>query len=243
MRLTLVKKKEESKGIISFFWEANPKFDWKPGQYLYYTVKLSDKDPRGNVRHFTIASSPSEGIIQLTTKISDSLYKQTLNKLEIGSEIEGAGPRGDFVLPEPDSGQDGPNVFLAGGIGITPFRSMAKFATDKKLSIPIHLVYSASTPEELIFKEEFNNWAKENPNLTLSYTITKPNESKTPWSGLTGRINSEMIKNQLEIGHWSLNIPTWWVCGPPAFTEAMQGELQKLNIATEKIEVEQFTGY
>lgn len=246
MKLTLVKKQEETKDVTSFFWKADPPFEWKPGQYLYYTVKLPENDPRGNVRHFTISASPTEGEIRLTTKLSDSLYKKTLFELAEGTEINGSGPRGDFVLDEEKAE---PQVFLAGGIGITPFRAFIKYAVDKGFKTPIHLIYSNSTPEEITFKSDLDTWAAAHENILITHTITKPEESKEPWSGLTGRIDAAMI--QMEIGKWkqgtrsALEIPTitWWLCGPPAFTEAMEAELQKLKIDPQKVEVEQFTGY
>lgn len=233
MKLTLVKKQEVARATVSFFWEADPPFIWRPGQFLYYTIPLPKPDPRGNTRHFTIASSPTEKLIQLTTRIRDeSLYKQTLNKLELGAVVEGSGPRGDFVL---DEERDTPQVFLAGGIGITPFRSMIKYATDQKLKTPIHLIYSNSTPEDIIFKNELDRWKQVNPNLSVVYTITKP-EGIEDWNGLTGRINANMISNQLKI-------PVYWLCGPPAFVSGVQDELQKLSISGDSVEVEEFTGY
>lgn len=240
MKLTLVKKQEETRGVTSFFWKAEPAISWKPGQYLYYTIKLPQNDPRGNVRHFTISSSLTENEIRLTTKPSDSLYKKTLFELPEGSEINGSGPRGDFVL---DEEKTNPQVFIAGGIGITPFRAFIKYAIDKGFKTPIHLIYSNSTPEDITFKEDLDAWATANPNFTVSYTITKPEASTSPWDELIGRINADML--QLEIGKWKLEPPTiqWWVCGPPAFTEAMEEELAKLKVDLRKIETEQFTGY
>lgn len=242
MDLTLVKKQKEAGDAISFFWKTNTPLTWKPGQFLYYTLELPESDPRGNVRHFTISSTPTEEFVRLTTKISQSGFKQALNRLEPGARVVGTGPRGDFVLPDPPSTEL--QVFLAGGIGITPFRSMIKYATDNPpAGGPIHLIYSNSTPEEIVFKEELDELLSGNPHLAISHTITHPEESKQPWNGLTGRINAEMIKNLLKIRNLKLEIPTWWVCGPPAFVQGMQDELQKLQIAPERIEVEQFTGY
>lgn len=247
MKLTLVKKEEETPSTTSFFWKAEPPFEWKPGQYLYYTLKLAEPDPRGNTRHFTISASPTEGEIRLTTKPSDSGFKKILFQLKIGNQINGAGPRGDFVLDEERLAglPAGRQVFLAGGIGITPFRAFIRYSIDKNFKTPIHLIYSNSTPEEITFKAELDQWASTNPNLTISYTITKPEESTSPWSGLTGRINTDLILKVLEIRNWKLEIPTitWWACGPPAFVSAMQEELEKLKIDPGKIEFEEFTGY
>ena len=236
MKLTLVKKQEEARGTVSFFWKTDLLLTWKPGQYLYYNLDLQKN---ASVRHFTIASSPTEEVIQLTTRIrGESLYKQTLNKLEIDSVVDASGPRGDFVL---DQERDTPQIFLAGGIGITPFRSIIKFATDKGLKTPIHLIYSNGTPDDIAFKSEFDEWTKVNPNFKVSYTITKP-EGVNGWNGLTDRIDADMIKT-LITDHQSLTTSSFWLCGPPAFVSGMQDELAKLNISGDKIEIEQFTGY
>lgn len=240
MKLTLVRKQKEVKGVTSFFWKAEPSIEWQPGQYLYYTIELPQKDPRGNVRHFTISASPTENEIRLTTKLSDSLYKKVLFELPEGSEINGSGPRGDFVL---DQEKNDPQIFLAGGIGITPFRAFIKYAVDKGFKTPIHLIYSSSTPEEIAFKNDLDKWMQQNPNLKVAYTITKPEEGGIGWDGLTGRINAEMIKQALGTRGWALDEVNFWLCGPPAFTEAMEAELAKLKIDPGKIETEQFTGY
>ncbi|MBI3290599.1 FAD-dependent oxidoreductase [Candidatus Microgenomates bacterium] len=238
MRLTLVKKQDDAKGTTSFFWKAEPAIEWKPGQYLYYTITLPEKDLRGNVRHFTISSSPTESEIRLTTKLSDSLYKKILFELPMGSETNGSGPRGDFVL---DEERTKPQVFLAGGIGITPFRAFIKYAVDKGFKTPMHLIYSNSTPEEITFKEDLDSWTEQNKNFKVSYTITKPEESKKPWPGPIGRISADMISKLTT--NYLLPTTTFWVCGPPAFTEAMEEELSKLKVDLQKIETEQFTGY
>ena len=233
MKLKLVKKQDEAKGTKSFFWEPEKPVTYLPGQFLYYTLpKLNYPDPRGETRHFTISSSPTEGpTLRLTTRIrEESGYKKTLDELQIGAEIEGEGPNGTFVLNDDDLG---PHVFLAGGIGITPFRSMFKYALDKNLPTQIYLIYSDSTEEDMAFKKELGEAAKTRPNIKIELVITSK----------IGRIDELLIKKL--IGNWKLEIKNciWWVSGPPAFVDAMQEILGKVGVTSNHLRAEKFTGY
>ncbi|MEK7111773.1 MAG: FAD-dependent oxidoreductase [Patescibacteria group bacterium] len=239
MKLKLVEKKDEAKGTKSFYWESEKPVKYIAGQYYYFTLStLKYPDPRGATRHFTLSSSPTDGnLIRNTTRIRpESGFKKTLDELEIGTLIDGEGPNGTFIL---DEAEPGPHVFLAGGIGITPFRSMIKYAADKNLNTQIHLIYSNSIPEEITFRAELENLAKSWPNLKLDMTITKPEESKEQWKGLTGRIDEDLIQKLVpDLGN---NI--FWVCGPPVMVEAMEQTLGKLNLSAGKVRSEKFTGY
>jgi glycine betaine catabolism B len=217
--------------------------NWKAGQYYYFTLPaLKYPDSRGSTRHFTISSSPTEGqMIRLTTRIRDeSGYKQTLDELPIGTIIEGDGPTGTFIMDEMETG---PHVFLAGGIGITPFRSMIKYIIDKKLETPIYLVYSNSIPEEIAFKKELEDITKKHSNIKVAFTVSRPEESKERWSGVKGRIDENLLRSLIE--KWQLEIGNliWWICGPPAMTDAIEQVLGKMKITSDKIRSEKFTGY
>ncbi|KKQ42239.1 MAG: Oxidoreductase, 2Fe-2S and FAD/NAD(P) binding domain protein [Microgenomates group bacterium GW2011_GWC1_37_8] len=239
MKLRLVKKTDEAKGTKSFFWEPEKKINYLPGQYFYFTLpKMTREDPKGNTRHFTLSSSPTEGnLIRHTTRIRESGYKKSLDDLKIGSEILGEGPNGTFIL---DENEKGPHVLLAGGIGITPFRSFIKYNIDKGLKdIRIHLIYSNSIPEEIAFRKELEDWDKENENINMSMTISKPEESKEKWSGLTGRIDEKMITRLTS--HFSS--PTYWLCGPPAMVDTLEKVLGLLKITSDKVRSEKFDGY
>ncbi len=243
MKLKLVKKQDEAKGTKSFFWETESAVSWFPGQYFYYTLPtLKYPDTRGSTRHFTISSSPTEGsTLRLTTRIrEESGFKKTLDELPTGVEVEGQGPEGTFILDEHEKGKN--HVFLAGGIGITPFRAFIKYNIDKNLQIPMHLIYSNSVPEEIAFRAEFEDWAKNFPFFKLSMTVSKPEESKEPWSGLTGRIDENLIKS-LNTKYNIPNTATWWLCGPPAFIDAVEQTVGKLGITSDHIRSEKFTGY
>lgn len=233
MKLKLLKKVAEAKGTKSFFFQPDGEINWLPGQYFYHTLpKLKYPDSKGATRHFTISSSPTEGkLIRLTTRVrNDSGFKQSLDELEIGTEIEGEGPSGTFIL---DESEPGPHVVLAGGIGITPFRAIIKYAIDKKLKTPIYLIYSNSTPEEITFKKELEDWSKKNSNINVEFVITSRD----------GRVDEGKINKFLE--DWRLKIGdcTFWVCGPPPMVDAMEKVLGKMNVGLGQVRSEKFTGY
>lgn len=239
MKIKLVQKQDEASGTKSFFWQPETEVKWQAGQYYYFTIPVMKyPDPRGNTRHFTISSSPTEGgLLRLTTRIrQESGYKKTLDELPIGSVIDGEGPNGVFTLSDNETGSQ---LFIAGGIGITPFRAIIKNEIDKNLQMPIHLIYSNSIPEEITFRGELTEWPKTHPFLKVDITISHPTESKEQWSGLTGRVDDVMIKKLV----YDTENPTWWVCGPPAMIDAMEAVLGKMGITSDHIRSEKFTGY
>lgn len=203
-----------------------------PGQYFYYTIQnLKYPDPRGTTRHFTISSSPTEGnLLRFTTRIrEESGYKKTLDELPVGTEIDGEGPNGTFILNDKDAG---PHVFIAGGIGITPFRSMIKNVVDKKLPTEIQLIYSNSDSDFTFGKE-----LKEIDDKTENIHIEFFDSSKF------GHLDDLKIVKFIE--NWNLKIGnlTWWVCGPPPMVDTMELVLGKLQVAVGKVKTEKFTGY
>lgn len=218
MRLKLINKKEESEGIWSFGFEKPAKFNYKPGQYVYLTLpQLSYPDQRGATRHFTLSSSPTEDVLSVTTIIRpDSGYKKTLLEMGLGSEIEADGPQGEFFL---DKATNTPQVFIAGGIGITPFYSIIKYQIDQKLTTTMTLIYSAKSQDRLTFKKDFNAWAK---------------KGLLSWKGLTERVNADFLSK------YDLTKSEVWVCGPPE----MVGDVEKL-VKSKALRVysEKFTGY
>lgn len=233
MKLKLIKKIDEARGTKSFFFEKPNDFHFEAGQYIYITLpKLNYPDERGSTRHFTISSSPTEETIQVTTRIrQESGYKKTLDELPIGSFIESRGPMGSFIL-DSNNLDSRFSVFLAGGIGITPFRSMIKQNIDTKSNIPMYLIYSNSD-SDFIFKNELDTWQKENSFLKNEYINTS----------LVGRIDVLKLPKLLET--WELKIENlvFWTVGPNMFVNAMEEILEKMNIPEDHIKTEKFTGY
>jgi glycine betaine catabolism B len=258
IELTLLEKdKIESTDVTSFKFskqndqgeeeeEDKTSLNYTAGQFAFFDIGGVYDDPKGPIRHFTISSSPTENFIMFSTRIRDSPYKKRLSTLEEGSRVKVRGPEGQFVLHEDYSK---PAVFLSGGIGVTPFRSMIKYATDKQLPLRIVIFDSNRNRDNILFKKEFDDWANINKNLKIIYTISEDEQQQqqssstaNDWKGEYGRIDKAMILKYLDIN--MLNNSIFYICGPTSMLKAMQSLLQdNLEIPRERIKVEEFTGY
>jgi glycine betaine catabolism B len=210
------------------------------GQYAFFKLEGVFADTKGPVRHFSIASSPTEqDYILISTRIRDTPYKQKLASLEIGTKVLAWGPRGEFVLHDDHSK---PAVFLSGGIGVTPFRSMIKFATDKHLPIKITMFDSNRNQQNILYKHEFDSWASQNKNFKVVYTVTEEETANVNWSGERGRIDRLMLERHLT--KEEIDNGVFYICGPPGMLKAMQELLQQeLRLPKDRLKVEVFTGY
>lgn len=239
----LEKEKLEGTDIITFKLakKDSKTLDYRAGQYAFFPLDGVENDQKGPVRHFTIASSPTEDEIIISTRIRDSPYKQRLASREKGTRVGMSRPQGDFVLHEDSSKLA---VFLSGGIGVTPFRSMIKYATDKKLPTRIAMFDSNRNEQNILYKDEFDRWSHENPNLKVIYAVTGEGDEtgESGWKGERGRIDKSMIDRHLS--HDDLAKSVFYICGPPGMLKAMQQLLKdQLQISEDRIKVEEFTGY
>jgi glycine betaine catabolism B len=221
--------------------------NYTAGQFAFFDIGGVYNDPKGPIRHFTISSSPTENFIMFSTRIRDSPYKKRLSTLEEGARVKIRGPEGQFVLHEDDYSK--PAVFLSGGIGVTPFRSMIKYATDKQLPVKIVMFDSNRNHNNILFKKEFDDWASINKNLKIIYTISEDRHEQSSstanddWKGEYGRINKAMILKYVDTNELNNN-SIFYICGPPSMLKAMQSLLQDdLEIPKARIKVEEFTGY
>jgi ferredoxin-NADP reductase/nitrite reductase/ring-hydroxylating ferredoxin subunit len=218
--------------------------NYTAGQFAFFDIGGVYDDPKGPIRHFTISSSPTENFIMFSTRIRDSPYKKRLSTLEEGANVKVRGPEGQFVLHQDYSKAA---VFLSGGIGVTPFRSMIKYATDEQLPLKITMFDSNRNRDSILFKKEFDEWANKNKNLKIIYTISEDEQQQSSstandWKGEHGRIDKAMILKYLDNN--ILNNSIFYICGPPSMLKAMQSLLQdNLEIPRERIKVEEFTGY
>lgn len=179
----------------------------------------------------------------ISTRIRDSPYKQKLSSLEKGAKITAWGPQGEFVLHNDYSK---PAVFLSGGIGVTPFRSMLRFATDNQLRMKITVFDSNRNQQGILYKDEFDKWTSQNKNLRIIYTITEEGGSQSSheaaWTGERGRIDRSMLERHLTKDE--IKNAIFYICGPPGMLKAMQELLQKdMQVPKERLRVEVFAGY
>ncbi|HSX09323.1 MAG TPA: FAD-dependent oxidoreductase [Candidatus Saccharimonadales bacterium] len=235
--IKLTKKILVAKDTYSFYFKRPKEFNFISGQYNRWTLPINATDGRGSSRFFTISSPPSEKeSLVVTTKIIQSDFKNALLNLEVGQEIKIFGPMGQFIIDETHQTD---HVFIAGGIGITPFYSMLMDASTKKSNKKLTLLASFSTTDEIIFLNELEKASTLYDQINVVYTITQPQKSQTPWDGQTGRISEELIKKYVN------DIPTsiFYIVGPPSMVEEIQTLLKKMNVPNKNIKTEQFTGY
>ncbi|TSC90448.1 MAG: oxidoreductase FAD/NAD(P)-binding [Microgenomates group bacterium Gr01-1014_5] len=237
-KVKLTDKRQEASGTKTFLFEKPKDFEYIAGQYAYFTLpELKFPDPRGKIRHFTLSSSPTEDYLSITVRMrKESGYKMTLDSLPLGAKIDFRGPTGDFVVDETDTRTQ---VMIAGGIGITPYRSIIKDVSDRALPNSIHLIYANSRVEEITFRDELTQISESHPNIKVSMTVSNPDENKEPWLGLTGRIDEKLLQSLTS----SLQNPVFWLCGPPAMVQALEEVLEQLRIPQERIKIEKFSGY
>lgn len=234
-KVKLTGKRQEASGTKTFLFAKPAGFEYIAGQYAYFTLpELKFPDPRGKIRHFTISSSPTEDFLSITVRVrKESGYKQTLDQLPEGTEIDFRGPTGDFVLDEKDTK---PQVMIAGGIGITPYRSIIKDINDRSLNTPIYLLYANSHEDEITFKTELDEIASKNSNIKVTYFISEPDAN---WKGEKGRMDSSSISHLTS----HISRPTFWLCGPPLMVQALEEVMDKLKVPQENLKVEKFSGY
>lgn len=216
--------------VTSFRFPRPAELDYKPGQFFFITLKQGDKELS---KHFSFSSSPTEkDHIEFTKKFTDHEYSLALKAAKVGDWARVDAPYGQFTF----EGEYPKIAFLCGGIGITPFLSICKNATDKTLSSKITLFYGCRTENDIAFREELEELADKNKNLKLVFMV---NEATAQWKGATGIINAEMIKQELP--DYKENV--FYTCGPPPMVKAMETLIESLGLPKEKLKLEYFTGY
>ncbi|MDQ3865981.1 MAG: FAD-dependent oxidoreductase [Actinomycetota bacterium] len=236
MRATLAEKREVAKGtLLALFDLQGEEVDFRPGQYFFVTLLDSPyDDEKGLRRHISVVTSPTErGVLGLCTRLRDTAFKRSLQELPLGAEVEVEPPRGRFVLPE-DTLR--PYVFVAGGIGITVFRSMLRYIADAALPYRVALVYSNRTEAETAFLDELRELERGLPDFRLVLTMTQD----PGWQGETRKIDAAFLREHL--GAW-LDDATVLVAGPPGMVTAMQDALATAGVPEDRVIADKYSGY
>jgi ferredoxin-NADP reductase len=225
MKLKLTAKKPESPDVVSFTFQPDAPLVWKAGQFLHCVLHHEPTDNRGSDRWFTIASAPFERHVMITTKFArkkGSTFKQAFHALKIGESIELSDVSGDFIIN--DKRRD--HVFIAGGIGITPFRSILKTMAHAGTALRVTLLY-ANHGKHVVYKKELETVAKQNPNLAIHYLFSPE------------RISPDAIKQRVP----DLKKPLFYVSGPEPMVESVGEMLKKLGVPKKHLKQDWFPGY
>jgi glycine betaine catabolism B len=222
---------------FDFVFNPVKKFSFAPGQYLEWTLGHDSPDSRGNRRYFTIASSPTEENLIIGVKFytSASSYKSSMGKMKEGDIIVASQLAGDFTLPKD------PNkklAFIAGGIGITPFRSMIKYLVDRNEKRDVVLFYSNKTAADIAYKQIFDE-AERRMGIKTIYNLTDQKNIPAGWSGSTGYIDGRMISEQLP----DFKQRTFYLSGPRTMVEAFEKTLSGLGVHHSQIKTDFFPGF
>lgn len=235
--MILKRKVKLAPEIYEFVFDTNQNLNFFPGQYFEMTQKQNEIDNRGNRRFFTIASSPTEKQIRLGIKIPKNMssFKKQLQNSPINSLFTADHLGGDFALPEKRQEK---LVFIAGGIGITPFRSMIRYLIDIKEKRNIVLFYIGSSEADFVYKKIFEE-AKTKINLKIIYVITQKQNLPNKWHGLTGYLTPAIIKNNVS----DYKNRYYYLSGPRSMVTAYENVLSRLKIQQSKIVIDYFPGY
>ena len=233
----LKSRAEIAAGTMSFHFEKPEGFEFKAGQFGDFTlINPSETDAEGNIRGFSLASAPYEGDLMFATRMRDTAFKRVLKTMEIGAEVSLDAPYGSFTL---HNNTRIPAVFLTGGIGVTPVRSIVLQAAHDNLPHKIFLFYSNRRPEDAAFLDELVEAQAKNPNYTFVGTMTEMEKSDQKWEGETGYITKDMLVKYIG----DLTLPIYYVAGPAAMVTAMRKTLNEAGVDDDNIRTEEFSGY
>ena len=223
----------EGHNIYTFWLKPEMTIDQIAGQFIEVHLPNTSPDSRGTKRWFTISSSPtSKEVIAITTKMADknsSSFKAELRAMEKGHKLKISDPMGDFVLPRDDSI---PLVFIAGGIGITPFHSIIGNLKDKSEKRQIQLFYGARNLDELVFEKELKEYER------LEFIPVIQN-APTNYHGQTGFLNSEYIFKQIK----DIENSRIYISGPEPMVEKFKKEFEELGVNKNNLVCDYFPGY
>lgn len=223
-----------SPDTYDFIFPLKKRFAYISGEYMEWTLPHDKVDSRGNRRYFTLASSPTEDNLRIGVKFNhpSSSYKASLLK---GGVIVAAERAGEFTLPKDPAEK---LVFMAGGIGITPFRSMLRYLIDTNQKRDIVLFYSNKKAEDVIYQDIFKE-AEQKLNIKVIYTITGTKSVPFGWLGKIGRVDGDMIKTEVP----DYDQRKFYLSGPHTMVEGFKKVLKEMGIDDKKIKEDFFPGF
>jgi ferredoxin-NADP reductase len=235
---TILRRKEEiADGTMAFHFEKPGGFVFKAGQFGDFTlINPVETDAEGNIRGFSLASAPYEGDVMFATRMRDTAFKRILKTMEVGTEVSLDAPYGSFTL---HNNSRTPAVFLTGGIGVTPVRSIVLQAANDKLLHKIFLFDSNRRPEDAAFLDQLMEAQDKNPNYTFIGTMTEIEKSSRKWDGERGYITKSMLVKYIG----DLTLPIYYIAGPAAMVTAMRKTLNEAGVDDDNIRTEEFSGY
>lgn len=235
--LALKERAEIADGTMAFWFDTSgTDYTFRAGQNADFTlIDPPQTDAEGNTRTFSFASSPSHsGSFMIATRMRRTAFKSSLKELPLGAKLKVSPALGSFTLHKDISR---PAVFLTGGIGITPMRSIIEWATLAKLPHKLLLLYSNRTPQTTAFLSDLETWTKQNPNFKLVATVTDMQDPK--WRNEHGRIDGTMLRKHVT----DLMKPIYYLAGPPEMVSAMRRLLEAAEVSEDYIKTEEFAGY
>ncbi|MGB7763320.1 MAG: FAD-dependent oxidoreductase [Bryobacteraceae bacterium] len=233
----LVGRHEVAEGTTAFRFEKPSNWVFEAGQFLDMSLlDPSETDAEGNTRAFSIASAPYEKTLMVATRMRDTAFKRVLKTMPVGSAVKLDGPSGDLTLHH-DVKRTA--VFLAGGIGITPFRSIVAQAAKEKLPHRIFLFYSNRRPEDAPFLDELQALEKENSNYRLVACMTEMAKSHRSWQGESSQIRQAMLARYLT----DAVSPIYYIAGPPEMVKSLHTMIHEAGVDDDSIRAEEFSGY
>ncbi|QBD75906.1 oxidoreductase [Ktedonosporobacter rubrisoli] len=234
--LKLSRKKAVASNIIDFVFKPSHRLSFKPGQYMEFTLAHVKPDSRGNRRYFTLASSPTEENLHLGVRFypGGSSFKSALSRLNNRTTLLAGQLAGDFTLPQTPEQK---LVFIAGGIGITPFRSMLKYLIDMQEPRDIVLFYANKTVDEIAYTDVLAQ-AQTQLGIRVFYTLTDTEAIPGNWHGLTGRINVDILRKLVP----DYQERSFYLSGPPDMVRATEQVLKNMQVHPKQIKKDFFPG-
>lgn len=235
--LKLSGRREVAERTIAFEFDKPVGFAFKAGQFAEIAwMDPQETDAEGNSRAFSIASAPHEERLMFTTRLRDTAFKRELPKMALGTEVQIEGPGGSLALHNNPARAA---VFLAGGIGVTPIRSILVHAAQEKLPHRIVVFFCNRRPEDAAFLDELTRLQEQNPRYSLVATMTQMDKSSRPWTGERGQITEALLKKYLG----GVPSPIYYVVGPPGMVNGLHAVLNQIGIDDDDIRTEDFGGY